>query len=117
MKNKFFESLKQRMESDKSIQLTRGQCAAYRLWYWHDRDDFVSDELVMDDHLWDSEVADFIDMLREAGIKSFIVTCHSSGLMDNIHGYVDNGCKLAGLCKVQKDGWRSEEVKGIRFEL
>lgn len=99
-------------------EMTRGELKAYHAWYWRKDKGFMTDELVMDDFCWDYEVADFIKALREAGIESFIVTNSSSGLMENIHGYVREGARMAGLCEVDKRNlWRTERVQGIRFEL
>lgn len=99
-------------------EMTRGELKAYHAWYWRKDKGFMTDELVIDDFCWDHEVKDFINALREAGIGSFIVTDSSTALMENIHGYVREGARMAGLCEVDKRSLRrTERVQGIRFEL
>ena len=78
------------------------------------------DELIVDDHFWETETTDFIDTLRKAGIHSFVTTNQSTALMRNIHGFVAEGCTMQGLCTITKKsrcfGEETEEtILGIRF--
>ena len=93
---------------------TDGQNKALRLWYWSE-----SDELNMNDHLWDREVHDFVETLRSAGIETFTMTNSSTSLMDNMHALVDEGCTFLGLCKVEStENWnKGEMLNGVRFAL
>ena len=94
--------------------LTSGQGKALHLVYWN-----KGDELEMSDHVWDSEVHDFIETLREFGAKTFVVTCKSTALMENMHRYAREGCKLIGLCEiVRTNHWgETETVMGVRFGI
>ena len=76
----------------------------------------------MDDFLWDREVEDFTETLRKAGIGSFIYTNQSTAVMGNIHGFEAAGCRMEGLCKIERTERRfgenrTEEILGIRFSL
>ena len=76
----------------------------------------------MDDSLWDKEVADFVNTLRSAGIKTFVYTSKSTAVMENLHAFAAQGCTMAGLCTItrQETRWGEEapyEVQGIRFIL
>ena len=97
-----------------SYPFTHGQAKALRAIAYCELD-----ELEMRDFLWDDEIHDFVDVLRNGGLHTFVLTNKSTALMDNIHGYVNEGCKLVGLCEVEKaDRWNGTEVlRGIRFEL
>jgi len=78
------------------------------------------DELIVEDHFWETETTDFIDTLRKAGIHSFVTTNQSTALMRNIHGFAAEGCTMQGLCTITKKsrcfGEETEEtILGIRF--
>ena len=97
-----------------------GACKAYRAWlHTIERGE---NEVDMNDFLWDREVEDFVDTFRKAGIKSFIYTNQSTAVMENIHGFEAAGCKMEGLCKIERIERRfgedkTEEIMGIRFSL
>lgn len=96
--------------------LTGGQGKALRLWIWAE-----TEELVFDDFVWEREAHDFIDTLRKAGIKTFVVTNQSTSLMENMHWFQQEGCKLVGLCEVEPtDEWERKfngTKMGVRFAL
>ncbi len=76
------------------------------------------DELIMDDFNFDEDRESFVNRLRKFGLKTFITTDNSTGLMKDIHGYIALGCKMLDLCEVEKKiGCWTEKVKGIRFAL
>jgi len=64
-----------------------------------------ADAFEADDLPWDYELADFVETLRNAGIKAIVVTDQSTGLMDGIYGLTNLGCRIisttsfaGGLC-------------------
>ena len=76
----------------------------------------------MEDSLWDDEVRDFVNTLREAGITEFVVTSRSSGLMEDLYAYTAEGCAMQGLYnetrRESRFGEVSEEIIfGIRFTV
>ena len=98
----------------------QGTCKAYRAWQTSLRR--KEDEVEMDDFLWEKEVKDFLSTLREAGIKTFVYTNQSTAVMENLHQFAAEGCRLEGLCTITRheDRWGEEEpyeVQGIRFSL
>ena len=98
----------------------QGACKAYRAWA--SSISRKEDELEMDDFLWDKEVADFVNALRSAGIKTFVYTNQSTAVMENLHAFAAQGCTMTGLCTItrQETRWGEEEpyeVQGIRFSL
>jgi len=75
-------------------------------------------EIEMNDFLWDRDVHDFITSLKNAEIDTFVYTNTSSAVMDNILGFIDEGCKmLEPTILTRKDEWEQKEVKGIRFKI
>jgi len=97
-----------------------GVSKAYRAWA--QSLSRKEDELEMDDFLWDKEVADFIEALRSAGIETFVYTNQSTAVMENLHAFAAQGCRMTGLCTItrQETRWGDEEpteVMGIRFSL
>lgn len=97
-----------------------GACKAFRAWrHTIEREE---NEVEMEDFLWDREVADFIDTLKKAGIERFIYTNKSTALMENMHDLEAAGCRMEGLCKIERTERhfgedRTEEILGIRFSL
>jgi hypothetical protein len=96
--------------------LTSGQSKAWRMWYWNEREEMNFDEFV-----WEGDAKDFIDTLRAAGVKTFTVTNQGTSLMENMHWFQRNGCKLMGLCEVEEtDEWNRKHYgnkMGVRFAL
>ena len=103
----YFEAMKKESEND----ITSGANKAYGAWYYRD-----GDEISFDGFLWDNEVHDFVDTMRKAGIETFVFTNKSTALMDNLHGFAAEGCKMDGLCVIKRKGGK-EEVKGIRIKI
>lgn len=107
-------------KGEMNYPIEAGACKAYRAWmHTIEREE---DEVDMNDFLWDREVEDFVDTLRKAGIESFIYTNQSTAVMENIHGFTAAGCKMEGLCKIERTERRfgenrTEEILGIRFSL
>lgn len=104
-------------EAQMKYPFSSGANKAYRAWKYSE-----GDELIMDDFCWDRERHDFIEALRQAGIQTFVVTNQSTGLMEDLHGYVAEGCTMLGLhtfTRVKESfGEKIEEqVQGIRFSL
>lgn len=119
-KKRAYDAMKERYKTDlkrPEYPLTRGQSMAWRVLYWNERD-----EPNFEDFVWDkNEAKDFIDTLRAAGVKTFTVTNQSTALMENMHWFEQNGCKLMGLCEVEEtDEWNRKHYgnkMGVRFAL
>ncbi len=98
----------------------QGTCKAYRAWA--SSISRKEDEVEMDDFLWEQDVADFVNALREAGIATFVYTNQSTACMENLHQLAAAGCTMQGLCTITRheNRWGDEEpyeVQGIRFSL
>ena len=113
------EELKAWYAEDKAAKFpfSSGAMKAYRAWAASVRNQI--DTMEMQDFLFDNEVEAFVIIMRNAGIKSFVYTNRSTAVMDNIIGFVSEGCKIVGPGEVvRKSRWNGEEkVTGIRFEL
>lgn len=108
---------KQQMQDDFNTLFPRGIWKAYRAWRWG-----KTDELVMDDFLWEGEVQDFVDTLRRAGLETFVYTNSSTACMENLHGFAAAGCTLMELCTItMKENRYGEDeevqVHGVRFKV
>ena len=80
------------------------------------------EEYEMDDFLWDTDVHDFVETLRKAGIRSFVYTNKSTAVMENLHALAAEGCEMTGLCTIVRTEDRfgrdeTVEVPGIRFKV
>ena len=103
-------------EIKKSFPFTGGQCKACRAWCSSVR--WNHEIFVLDEFLWDDEIDDFIQILKEAGIKEFVYMNSSTAVMNNIHGFINGGYDFAGLYEIQnKNKYVDDVVKGIRFKL
>ena len=114
------EELKAWYEEDKAavFPYTSGEMKAY----WAVKNSLELDELEMNDSCWDNEWHDFISTLRKMGISRFTVTTQSTSLMNDLYGYVAEGCTILGLHTITKkrDRWgnqETEEAKGILLEI
>lgn len=92
----YFENLRTKQD------LTSGECKAYQTYI---------NACILNDFLWDSEVSDFVNTLRQAGVKSFVYTNTSTAVMDNFHAFIENGCKFIETCTT------NDCYKGLRFEV
>lgn len=55
-------------------------------------------------------------------MKTFVTVNQSTGLMEDIHGYIAEGCTLGGPCTIIKKDNRfgeetEESIQGLRFSL
>ena len=114
------EELKAWYEEDKAAAFpySSGEMKAY----WAFKNSLELNELEMADSAWDNEWHDFIETLRKMGITHFTVTTQSTGLMNDLYGYTNEGCTMLGLHTIEKksDRWGTEEiekVRGILFEI
>lgn len=103
-----------------TFPFSQGANKAYRVWA--SSVGRQEEEVEMDDFLWDREVADFVDTLRKAGFSSFVYTNQSTAVMENLHQFAAQGCRMEGLCVIlrHENRWGDEEpteVMGIRFSL
>ena len=103
-------------EFEETFPYTRGQMNAH--WAMAEMLRKDENELVMSESCFDCSRAEFVDQLRAYGLTEFVCTNHSTALMDDIHGYVEAGCKIIELCEIKRGDVPWEEVvKGIRFAL
>ena len=116
------DELKAWYEEDKTAKFPfeQGACKAYRAW--KSSISRQEDEVEMDDFLWEKEVGEFVDTLRQAEIATFVYTNQSTAVMENLHQFAAAGCRLEGLCTItrKENRWGEEEpyeVQGIRFSL
>ena len=94
--NAYFENLRTRKD------LTSGEIRAYQTY---------ENDFILDSFLWEKEVKDFVDTLREGGVKSFVYVSTSTALMDNFHAFIENGCKFIETCIIETG------KRGLRFEI
>ena len=108
-------------EDEKAVYpFSQGANKAYRAWA--SSIGRQEDEVEMDDFLWEQEVPDFISTLRKAGFMTFVYTNQSTAVMENLHQFAAEGCRMDGLFTVtrREDRWGDEEptqVMGIRIRL
>jgi len=116
------EELKAWYEEDAAAKFPFSQGISKAFRAWKSSLSRSEDEIEMDDFLWEGEVHDFVEALREAGFTSFVYTNQSTAVMENLHQLAAEGCRLEGLCTItrQENRWGEEEpyeVQGIRFSL
>ena len=103
-----------------SYPIAAGACKAYRAW---SRSlELENEELELDDFLWEREVADFVDCIKQAGIDTFIYTNQSTAVMENLHSFEKEGYRMDGLCTIKRmerrfGEDREETILGIHFTV
>ena len=107
-------------EAAGAYPFTQGEMKAY--WVFKNRCETDTDEFEMNDFCWDKECRDFIETLRRLGITEFTLTNQSTGLMENIHGFIAEGCTMIGAHTLTKQsrrwgGEQTEKVLGILFKV
>ena len=119
--NEFFNEMKRTARAwDKTSDFPYTSGAMKALYAWAFSIDNGENELEMNEFTWSRENHDFIETLRKAGIKTFVVTNSGTSLMENLHDYAAEGCTMTGLCTITRhDRWSDEttEVQGIRFKV
>lgn len=90
--SKYYDDLK---ELEMNNPFNPAEYKAYRAY----RDSVINneDEIILNDFLWDTEVVDFTNCLRKAGVKSFVYANESTAVMKNIHDLAKNGFVFDGL--------------------
>ena len=104
-------------EEEMQFPYSQGTVKAYRAWKYS-----TGDEVIMDEFTWERERHDFIDTFRKAGIETFVTINQSTGLMEDIHGYIAEGCTMLGVCTITKKSNRYGQemeviIPGIRFQV
>lgn len=95
--------------------ISDGERKAIRAWRTS-----TSETVIMNDFLWESEVAGFVYALRSAGITTFIFTNQSTALMENLHWLAAAGCRIGQLVSWEEQHSIFEEtttVMGIEIHL
>ena len=100
--------------------VSAGMCKAYQAWSRSVEDGV--DELEMREFLWEREVSDFVQTLKNAKVQTFVYTNQSTAVMENLHELVEAGCKMEGLCTIKKTKYRfgrneEEQIPGVRFSI
>ena len=107
-------------EAAEAFPYSGGEMKAY--WVFKNRRENDYDEFEMSDYCWDNELHDFIATLRKLGITKFKLTNQSTALMENIHGFIAEGCTMNGAHTLTKQshrwgGEQTEKVMGILFKV
>ena len=97
-----------------------GEMKAY--WVYKMRRENDNNEFEMSDYCWDKEFHDFIGTLRKLGITELTLTNQSTALMENIYGFIAEGCTMVGTHTITKKvlRWGEEEyetAQGILFKV
>ena len=96
--NTFFRAIE-----EKGSYRNDGEGHAYRSW-WRSEETKAS-RFEVEDLPWDRDLPDFVLTLRRAGVAEFAVTDQSTALMRCLHILAASGCKITGLCKVERTEW------------
>lgn len=70
--------------------------------------------------IWDNEVLEIVKQLKEFDVKQFTISSGYSNLLDTVQVFVDNGCTVKGLIKInKKSNWNNEveQIPALLIEL
>lgn len=112
----FFEEMRETITAE-WVKTYRGKYEAFRTYDFnldHDCSEFECNELP-----WTTDMKEFVETMREAGVETIAVTERSTALMENLHKLAKTGCKLGELCTVTRPNlWgEPEEIPAIRIHL
>ncbi len=115
--DRYFENMS---KTSGTHSYTEGQIIAYHAWKYNK--DRAAGVLEVSSIPYEKDIPDFVKTLREAGIKEFIITDSSSGLMSGLHGFADNGCHIESICRITRGKIcnceiENTEIKGISMTL
>lgn len=108
-------------KAEHPFPFTKGSMKA--LQAYRNSKDRGCDSFEVDDLPWPDDTKDFVETLKNAGIKTFVVTDESTGLMDGIYDLTACGCRMGALKTVTRAddfrfGSREPETKrGIEFTI
>lgn len=70
--------------------------------------------LNFDEVIWKDDIAEIIANCKEYGIEEFTVSANFSGLLEALEDFEKNGCKLAGLVRVNRSTYHlNREMNGL----
>lgn len=113
MRYEYFKEMNENIESEK-VKYSDGALKAWREWYWMEDKE---SEYVFDETLWSREYHDFIETLRKAEVETFILVSASTGLMEDIHAFISEGCKFLEPVVVKANSNFGRDKLGLRFQL
>ena len=107
-------------EESFSFPLSRGETIA--LQDWNSYCELSKNYFECDDLPWEKDLFEYVKTLRNAGINEFVITDHSTALMESLHLITSYDCKLISLATVTREEkrWGSPEkstILGILFKL
>ena len=118
--NEYFENMREQDKNGKTFPI--GVLRAY--WAWKNTVEYRAEMFEATEIPWGSELkngamTDFVNTLKEAGVKEFAVTDHSTALMEGIFQLVAAGCQVKAptIVKRHPEHWGDEERYGLVFEI
>ena len=107
-------------EESFTFPLTRGETIA--LQDWHSYCELSKNYFECDDLPWEKDLMSYIETLRSAGLTEFVITDHSTALMESMHLICSYQCELVSLATVIRNEkrWGSREentIPGILIKL
>ena len=92
--------------------MTEGEYRAVRDW------ERSTDTFICRDYLWERDIHDYIEALRDAGVIEFLDADESTAVMRCAHGFVGEGAKLEGTATfTEDDGLFKTTYLCLRFSL
>lgn len=78
--------------------------------YRHSKKD-KQELLNFDDCIWERDIEHIVFFCKENGIEEITISSGFSGLLETLEIFVEYGCELIGLTKVNYVDWKDEEKK------
>ena len=67
--------------------------------YWTSQE-AENDRLDFSDVIWESDIKECTEFMRENGVKEFTISSQFSSLIETLEGFEEAGCHMTGLTKV-----------------
>ncbi|MBR5091034.1 MAG: hypothetical protein IK093_16540 [Ruminiclostridium sp.] len=96
-----FDDLMMRARSGEDIKLKEHGVNPTLYWAYQKSLDLKHRYLNFNDAIWDNQIPEIVQQLREAGKKKFTISSTYSGMTETIHEFIKNGCRLSGMTTVK----------------
>lgn len=75
------------------------------IFYWAYRTTKSTGNELIDFHdvIWERNIPQIVDNLKEFGIREFTISCNFSGLIDTIAEFAKLGCTMLGVTSIKAD--------------
>lgn len=110
-----FDDLMTRARNGEEIKFKEHGVNPTLYWAYQKSLDLKHRYLNFNDVIWDKDIPEIVNQLREAGKKKFTISSTFCGITTTIQEFIKNGCRLSGMTTVKSYtvNWETGEPEYI----